>query len=182
MKITQLLFASILAAFACSCSSIDKPKGNSKGFQSARFVKTTSTTTPQGLEDTPAVNKIVQDAITSEFSKRGMTVGDAGADVIIAYMLIRQDTSATTMNPDHFGYGRDAEAILERAHERGTIENKSPDAFEAGAIVIDILDARSNELVFRNFAKRSVIEGISEEAREQRIASAVAEAMAPFFK
>ena len=86
------------------------------------------------------------------------------------------------MNTDHFGYGRDAIKILEKAHDRGVVENKSPDEFEAGAVVIDLLDARTNELVYRSFAKRDIIEGISDSDRERRIGEAVAEALAPFFR
>jgi hypothetical protein len=183
MKSHLILLSSLCAALACSCASkIDAPKGKSKGYSSARFVKSDATTAPQGLEDSPVVNQMVKDAISSEFSKNGVPVGGSGSDLIIAFMLVRQETSMTTMNTDHFGHGRDAGAILEKAHDRGVIENKSPDDFKSGAILIDVLDARSNELVFRNFAKRSITEGISDDMRKQRIAAVVAEALAPFFK
>ena len=166
----------------CSCSSIDAPKGDSKGYQSARFVQTSAATEPQGPEDSPVVNRMVQDAIAAEFTKRGILFGEPASDLIVAYMLLRQETSSTTMNTDHFGHGRDAEAILEKAHEKGVIDNKSPEDFKTGAVLIDVLDARSNELVYRSFAKRAMIEGISGAQREERIKGAVAEALAPFFK
>ena len=184
MKTTQLLLASLITALVCSCSSskIDMPSGNSKGYTSARLIKTSTTTPEQGLEDSESVNRMVQQALASEFRKRGLAVGEANADLLVAYMLIHQTTSSTTMNNDHFGYGRDAEKILSRAHEQGVIKSTSPEEFEQGAIVIDLLDARSNELVFRNYAKRSITEGISDEVRQQRINGIVAEAVAPFFK
>jgi hypothetical protein len=182
MKTVQIALSTLVAVIACSCSSIDTPKGSSDGYRSARFVQRSATTAPQGLEDSEAVNKMVQDAIASEFAKNGIPMNRADADLIIAYMLIRQDASSTTMNADHFGYGRDPAAILERAHEKGVVKNKSPELFEAGAVLIDVLDATSNELVFRNFAKRSVIEGASGAERQRRIQAAVTEALAPFFK
>ena len=184
MKTTRLLFASLIAALVCSCSSgkIDMPSGNSKGYTSARLIKTSASTPEQGLEDSESVNRMVQQALAAEFSKRGLAVGEANADLLVAYMIIRQTTSTTTMNNDHFGYGRDAEKILARAHEQGVVKSTSPEEFEQGAILIDLLDARSNELVFRNYAKRSITEGISDEVRQQRINGIIAEAIAPFFK
>ena len=172
----------LIAAFVCGCSSVDMPKGTDKGYESARFVKASSATLPYGLEDSPVVNGMVQDAIATQFRGKGFTFGGPSADLIVAYMLIRQTNSSTAMNADHFGHGRDVDAIVGRAHDKGVIKNKSPDEFEAGAVVIDILDARSNELVYRNFAKREVIDVVSDEARRQRIDGAVREALAPFFK
>lgn len=183
MKITQILALSVTAALAVGCSStIKMPKGKAKGYSSARFVNSREHTVAQGIEDTPEVNKMVQDAISNELRKGGIRVGGGGEDLIIAYMLLHQTVSSTTMNDDHFGYGRDAGEILERAHEAGTIENKSPDYFEAGAVVVDLLDARTNELVFRNFAVRDTTQAPSPSQQRARINNAVAEAIAPFFR
>ena len=181
---TRLVLLSLCAALACSCSSnsIETPKGKAEGYQSARLVRATATTVPQGWEDSPEFNQWVQQAIGAEFSKQGLAFGSPDADLIVAYMLLHQATSSTTMNTDYFGHGRDAGAILEKAHERGVIDNQSPDEFEQGAIVIDVLDARTNELVFRNFATRSAIEGVTDAQRQQRVNSAVAETLAPFFR
>jgi len=71
---------------------------------------------------------------------------------------------------------------MEVAHERGVLKKSRPDAFDDGAIVIDLLDARMNKLVYRNYAKKAVAAGISDAARQARINSTVAEALAPFFK
>lgn len=184
MKITYILLTSLCAVLACSCSSVDLPTGTSKGYVSARFVTRDTPATMTADPEDPAISasKIVEEAITAEFTKHGIKMGDPDANLVIAYMLIRQGTTSTSMNLDHFGSGRDAEAILDQAHQKGVIDKKSPDAFETGAIVIDLLDVQSNELVSRTFAKRSLVEGVSESARRQMINSAVAEALAPFFK
>ncbi|MEI6071511.1 MAG: DUF4136 domain-containing protein [Verrucomicrobiae bacterium] len=104
------------------------------------------------------------------------------ADLIIAYMLLRQENVSTTGNQDYFGYGRDAIAIMEEAHKRGVLKKSRPDAFDDGAIVIDLLDARTNKLIYRNYAKKAVAVGISDSARQARINSTVAEALTPFFR
>ena len=178
----RLVPLSLVAALGCSCSTVDTPSGTDRGYSSARFAKTGGTITPQGIEDTPEVNQAVQGAIAAEFGKNGIVFGAPDSDLLVAYMLIRQTATTTTMNSDYFGYGRDPDQILIEAHTRGVIKNKSPDQFEAGAIVIDVLDARSNKLKFRNFAKRDLMEEITPEARKQRITSAVSEALAPFFR
>jgi hypothetical protein len=183
MKLTQILALSVTAALAVGCSStIKMPKGKAKGYNSARFVNSREQTIAQGIEDTPEVNKLVQDSIASALRKGGIRVGGGGEDLIIAYMLIHQSVSSTTMNDDHFGYGRDAGDILEQAHQKGVIENASPDYFEAGAVVVDLLDARTNALVFRNFAVRDTQQTPSPAGQKARIDNAVAEAIAPFFR
>ncbi len=48
-------------------------------------------------------------------------------------------------------------------------------------IVIDVIDARTNKLVYRNHATGDVVRGISESTRAARIDAAVAQAPGPFF-
>jgi len=134
------------------------------------------------LEDDPAFNAAVRSAIKREFDANRVPMTGGSADLIVAYMLLRQNSVATTMNCDYFGNGRNAMAILEEAHTRGVIKNTSPDDFLRGAIVIDVLDARTNKLVFRNFAVRPVTGGLDASARQNKINSAVSQALAPFFK
>ena len=183
MKRILLIPFSLVSIFAIGCSSVDMPKGKVRGFESARLVDQRTTSRVQGAEDSPEVNRMVQEAIAAELEAGGVRIGGGGEDLIVAYMIIHQTTGSTTMNSDHFGYGRNAEAILLKAHEEGVIKNESPDFFEAGAIVIDLLDARTNKLVFRNFAKRAIgATPPSPAVREARIRSAVNEALAPFFR
>ncbi len=183
MKTAPILLASICAALVCSCSSsdVDMPSGNSQGYTSARFVSADTPVAVAADDPVASAGKIVEEAISAEFAKRGIPVGDPDADLIIAYLLMRQGSSATSMDVGHFGSGRDAEAIVEEAHQKGVIDKDSPDALETGAVVIDLLDVQTNKLVSRTFAKRALVDGISESARRQMINSAVAEALAPFF-
>ena len=153
----------ILAVITSSCSTIELPKGTSKGYSSVSFVRTDSASIPDFVEGAIGVNTMIQDAITSEFRINGFTIGQDNADLIVAYLLIIQDNVSTTMIDTHFGYGRSAGKIMDEAHKRGVIEAKRPDKFKAGAIVIDLVDAKTNELVYRDYAKRDLIKNISEE-------------------
>ena len=186
MNISRLSFLAIVVLTICSCApTVEKAKGTSRGYQSARFVetkrpdRTASATAP---EDDPAFNAAIRSAIAQEFNANRVPVTGGSADLIIAYMLLRQNSVATTYNSDYFGNGRNAMAILEEAHKRGVINNKRPDDFLRGAIVIDVLDARTNKLVFRNYAVRPVTTGVDAATRQSRINSAVSQALAPFFK
>ena len=186
MNIFRLSSIAIVILTLCSCTpAVEKAKGTSRGYQSARFVetkrpdRTASATAP---EDDPAFNAAVRRAITREFDANKVPVTGGSADLIIAYMLLRQNSVATTMNNDYFGNGRNPMAILEEAHKRGVINNKRPDDFLRGAIVIDVLDARTNKLVFRNYAVRPVTVGVDTATRQARIDSTVSQALAPFFK
>lgn len=82
----------------------------------------------------------------------------------------------------YFGYGRDSQEIAELAHIRGSLESKRPDFFRQAGIVVDIVDVRTGELVFRNLIKGDVIQGTSDSARAARIDNAISEALAPFFR
>ena len=166
----------------CGSTKVDLPQGKSKGYQSARLVQTGPPSSAEGFEGAAAANAMVQNAIRSNFEANGLSFGDQNADLIVAYLIILQNPASTAMDADYFGYGRDSDAILEEAHERGVIENKRPDAFESGAVVIDILNAKTNQLIYRNFASRNVIENVSAEQRRQRINGAVSEALAKFFR
>ncbi len=179
MKFT--LPALFLTVVLSGCSSIDMPQGSSEGYSTARFVKTSYATQTGDLEDSPEVHQAIQGAIKSQFGVHGIAFGQPTAQLIVTYMLIRQSNVSTTINRDYFGQGRDASEIMDEAHRRGVIENKRPDEFDAGAIVIDILDASTNELVFRNFATGDVMENLDPAARQVRVNTIVREILEPFF-
>jgi len=169
---------------ACS-SSVDMPKGTSKNYHSVRLVSPGGMVkaAPDFLPELPKVNRMVQKSLAGEFKAHGMSVGGGGADLVVGYLLIVQNNGATTALDDYFGYGRSVDEIVDEAHKRGVLgKNPRPDAYVAGAIVVDVLDARTNKLVFRNFAKRDIARNISDSARQQRIDAAVKQALAPFFK
>ena len=88
----------------------------------------------------------------------------------------------TTSYEDYFGYGRSADAIQDRAHVRGVVESKRPDYFRRAGIVIDLIDSRTNKLVYRDFAAGDVVRGASGATRAARIDAAVAQALAGFFR
>lgn len=180
MKFTSLLVAPLIFALAACGPSVDMPTGKSKGYTSGRLVQ--GTKKPSFAEVDTSTNRMIQKALANSFRSNGLEVGNSNADLIVGYLLIIQDNASTLLIDDYFGYGRDAEHIADVAHVRGVVENERPDRFERGAIVIDVMDAKTNKLVYRNFAKRDIHRGLSDSARQQRIQEAVNEAMQNFFR
>lgn len=176
----------IATAFAClgfvSCvPNVDMPKGTSKGYTSARLIQRdpaapaiTNTTERQ-------VHGMIQKSLAKSFSSKGLAYGKGDADLVVAYMVIYQEPGMTANYSDFFGYGRDAAEIATIAHVRGVEKNKRADYFQQAGILIDVVDARTNKLVYRNLAKGDVVKDISPSARAARIDAAVAGALDDFF-
>jgi len=128
------------------------------------------------------INALIQPAIREEFAKHGITVRETEgepADLVIAYLLLSQSPSSTGAISTYFGYGRSSE-ITDKAHQMGVLDRDNLGLYRRGAIMIDLLDAKTNELVFRHIAVRDGARNISEEVRAENIRSAVREALAEF--
>jgi hypothetical protein len=176
----------LAAAIAClgiiSCSTnVDMPKGTSKGYTSARLIQrdpnlpaTTNATEKQ-------VHGMIQRSLAKQFASKGIAYGKGDADLIVAYLVIYQEPGMTADYRDYFGYGRNADDIAVLAHNRGALGSRS-EYFRQAGIVIDVVDRRTNKLVYRNFAKNDVVKGASDSTRAARIDAAVAQALTPFFK
>jgi hypothetical protein len=128
-------------------------------------------------ENRAPVHQIIQDAIADTLARKGLARAEGGGDVKVAYLVLIADNVSTTSINDYFGYGRDAAGLQDKAHEAFSMKNKNPDAFEAGTLVIDIIDARSFELLKRNYVVRPILKNIEPGARMARIRDAVNEAL-----
>jgi len=183
MRFLTLSTLAVLSSILVSCGpGIDLPKGTSKGYTSARLT--------QGNPNQPVVadpvqrgiHGMIQSSLRRQFTAKGLAYGTANADLIVAYLVIYQETGMTASYDEYFGYGRSADAIVDRAHERGVIESKRPDFFRRAGIVIDLIDRKTNKLVYRNFAAGDVSSGASDKTRAARIDAAIAQALAGFFR
>lgn len=169
-----------IGLFACS-TGVEMPKGTRKGYTSAR-ITVRDPAAPAITDPTEKqVHGMIQKSIARQFTSKGMTYGTGGADLVVAYMVIYQEPGMTANYDQYFGYGRDSGAVADLAHTRGALKNKRPDYFRQAGIVVDVIDSRTNKLVYRNFAKGDVIKGASADTRAARIDAAVGEALQPFF-
>lgn len=179
LKMPALLSAAVL--FASCGGHVDMPKGTSKGFSSARLIQRSPNLPAITNPTEKQVHSLIQRSLAKQFTSRGMTYGKGDSDLIVAYMVIYQESGMTADFRDYFGYGRDADEIAKVAHYRGVVDSKRPDFFRQAGILIDVIDARTNKLVYRNFAKGDVVVNASPATRAARIDAAVADALADFF-
>ncbi|MGO8838734.1 MAG: DUF4136 domain-containing protein [Limisphaerales bacterium] len=133
---------------------------------------------PDYAEKREQVHKLIQNAITTNLANKGLTRVANSGNVIVAYLVILGNNVSTTSVNDYFGYGRDADALVDKAHEKGAIDHKNPNPFTAGTLVIDVIDAKSYKLLYRNYAVRNVLRNAPDNVRADRIQAAVDQALA----
>jgi hypothetical protein len=183
MQVIRLFTVLVLAAALNACSSgVDMPKGSSRGYQSARFVQRSSNAQPVTDAKEKKIHGMIQNSLASQFKANGLRFNDPSAELVVGYLVVYQDNAMTTYFDEYFGYGRDAEHISDVAHERGVIKGTRPDAFERAGLIVDVIDARTNKLVYRNISIGDIVRGGSDSARAGRINASVNTAIAPFFK
>lgn len=182
MKLIHLISTAAVALALNACSpSVDMPKGTSKGYQSARLVKRAPNSSIVITAKEKKVHNMIQSSIKNQFTSHGKTYGQANADLVIGYLVIEQNNAMTTPYSEYFGYGRDANKIADIAHLKGVTEGVRPDFFERAGLLVDVIDAKTNKLIYRNIYVGDIVKGGSGAARSQRINTAVNEALAPFF-
>ena len=173
--ITLILAASLLALAGCSStpSHVDTGKIRARTFS---FVDT-----GERLANAPANRRAVlmaiQGAITKDLTARGVAQVPANGDVTVAFLVIAGNNVVTTALDDCFGYGRDANALLDKAHSKA-IKSKDPNAFEAGTLVIDIIGGQNFKLLSRTHVTRPILQNPTPELRAEHIQEAVTEALA----
>jgi len=183
MKIINLLSSALIALAISACSSsVDMPKGTIKGYQSARMVQPAPSTLKTLTSKEKATHKAIQKAIKAQFTSHGKSFNQPNADLVVGYLVIVQDNASTTAYNEYFGYGRDADKIADIAHIKGVVKGVRPDFFERAGLLVDVIDAKTNKLIYRNIFVGDVVKNSSGAARTQRINQAVAQTLAPFFK
>ena len=133
---------------------------------------------PEYAEKRAQIHKLIQNAITTSLAAKDLTWVGNSDNVIVAYLIILGDNVSTTDVNDYFGYGRDADALLDKAHEAGAIDSKNPNHFVAGTLIIDVIDSKTYKLLYRNYAVRHVLRNVPEDVRAERIQAAVDQVLA----
>lgn len=177
-----LILPALSLVLAACGPSVDMPKGTSKGYTSARLTQRNPSLPAISNPTERGIHGMIQNSLARQFRAKGLAYGTANAELVVAYLVIYQEPGMTTSYTDYFGYGRPADAIADRAHVRGTVESTRPDFFRRAGIVIDLIDSRTNKLVYRDFAAGDVVRGASDKTRAARIDAAVAQALAGFFR
>lgn len=177
-KMFALLTAAVFAMVGCSSTPTKVDKGP---IRAATFSFVSGSAMPQAefAEKREAVHAMIQAAIVKDLTGKGLqqAAPDRIGDLTVAYLIILGNNVTTTSINDYFGYGRNASALVDKAHRAFTENDSNPNYFEAGTLVIDLIDSRSHELLKRGYAVRQVLRDVSAEVRQERIQEAVDEVL-----
>lgn len=178
VKNTISLAVVLLAVGLARCTST--PTRVDRGPIAARtfsFVKTGQAAMPAYADPRTELHAMIQGAIAANLDYRGLSQVASGGDVTVAYLVIVGNNATTTSLNDYFGYNRDDAGLVKKAHQAMAIDNQNPNLFEAGTLVIDLIDGKSFELLKRNYAVRPILRDATAELRQERIGEAVEEAL-----
>lgn len=168
------LFAlGLLALAGCSSTPAKVDTGPVKA-STFSFVQPATRPAPGTPANRAALHASIQDALTRGLAGRGITRSQEVGDLIVGYLLIVGDQVATQAISDYYGYGRSSSELLEKA-QKAYSSSKSPNYFQAGTLIVDLIDARTSKLVWRGHVTRPILNNVSAEARQERIQEAVDE-------
>jgi len=117
--------------------------------------------------DSSLLDARIRAAVESELGARGYAKTDAAPDFLVAYHLALDKRLQTTSVDDYYGgagYRHWGGPGFTTTYVR---------EFEVGSLVLDLLDPKSRELVWRGSATAEIIPTATPEEREARIREAV---------
>ena len=175
MKLKRLLIlaAGILALAGCSSTptKVDSGPIHARTFS---FVGRNTKPSPAYADNRQVIHSMIEAAITKNLAGRGVSTAASGGDITVAYLIIAGNNASATSINDYFGYGENASALLDKAHTAYT-GSKNPNFFEAGTLVIDIIDSKGFKLLKRGYATRPILRNLPDDARAARIQEVVDE-------
>lgn len=120
------------------------------------------------------LHSLVQAAITANLAQRGLAKVDAGGDLTVGYLVVAGNNASVVSISDYFANSDDPGGLADKVHEAYS-GSKNPNYFEAGTLVIDLIDAKSFKLLKRGYATRPVLRDPSAEVRAAHVQEAVDE-------
>jgi len=177
MKHTLLLPVILTGLLIAGCST--PPKRVDTGTIKARtfsFIDGGASPASAGADGREQVHRVIQDAITQNLAGKGLSKVASGGDVIAAYLVILGNNANTESISTYFGHGRDDWELHEKA-QKAYNNSKNPNHFEAGTLLIDIIDSKTFEVLRRAYVVRPLLHNPSAEARAAHIQEAVGEVL-----
>jgi len=178
MKTTSYALIAAGALALAGCSSV-KTKVDSGPIHASSFsfINTGSREMPAYAEKQKQVHAMVQEAITKNLAAKGVKFVNQGGDLIVAYLIIVGNNATTTSLDEYFGYTADATALADKVHNEQAVKGSDRSYFEAGTLVIDVLDASGSKLLKRSTVQAPILRGLTPEARQERIQGFVDQAL-----
>lgn len=175
VRLSCLLPAVVAGLLIAGCSST--PKRVDSGPVKARTFSFVKGGAVSAADKREAVHQVIQDAITQNLAAKGVQKVPTGGDVTVAYLVIVGNNATTEAITTYFGSGRDPSGLSDKAHE-AYMDSKNPDYFEAGTLLVDIIDSKSFKVLHRSYASRPVLRNPTAELRAANVQEAVSEVLA----
>jgi Domain of unknown function (DUF4136) len=171
-----LLLTGLIIA-GCSSTAPTRVDKGSLRVHTYNFINGGIALTPPATNRRDAIHQLIQKAIINGLTAKGLQRTDGTGDVTVAYMIIVGNNVSTEAVTTYFGMGRDSDALHNKAQDAYT-SSQNPNRFEAGTLVIDVLDAKTYELLYRNYVVRPILGNVTAAVRGERVQEAVDTALA----
>ena len=171
--ITLNLAALLLAGCSSTPTKVDTGPIRANSFS---FVANRARTAPGFADSREPIHAMIQDSISRNLAGRGLNKLDSGGDVTVAYLVVVGNNASTEIINTYFGYGRDDSALHDKAHAAYN-SSKNPNYFQAGTLLVDIIDAKTYKLLKRSYVVRPLLRNPAAEVRAERIQEAVDEVL-----
>jgi len=173
MKYSFVITLNLAALLGAGCSSTPtKMDTGPIRAASFSFVAGGTKTAPAFADSRAQIHETIQNSISRNLATKGLSKVPSGGDVTVAYLVIVGNNASTELINTYFGYGRDDSALHDKAQDAYT-SSKNPNYFQAGTLLVDIIDARTYKLLKRSYVTRPVLRNPSAELQAERIQEAV---------
>ena len=173
MKYSFLVILNLAALLVAGCNTtptrVDTGPIHAASFS---FVAKSPAPAPDFADGREQIHAMIQDSISRNLAGKGLTKLASGGDVIVAYLVIVGNNASTEAIHTYFGYGRNYDALHDKAQDAYT-SSKNPNYFQAGTLLIDIIDAKTFKLLKRSYVTRPMLRNPSAEVRAERIQEVV---------
>jgi hypothetical protein len=121
---------------------------------------------------------MVQQALIQNLAAKGVTYTPNNGEATVAYLIIVGNNVATTSLNQYFGYTDDSDALVEKVHKQQAESKDNRGYFEAGTLVIDVLNPKTSKLLQRRSIEAQVMRNLPAEQRSARVQKIVDQALA----
>jgi hypothetical protein len=172
----SVLLAAVVAMAGCSSvkTQVDSGPIAARTFS---FVNIGPKPALAAADNRAQVHQMIQQAVVKNLAGKGVALVNSGGDLTVAYLVIAGNNVSTTSLNEYFGYGSDATALVEKVHSEQAVKSDNRNYFEAGTLVIDILDPKTSKVLKRSTVQSSILRNLPADARQARIQSLVDQAL-----
>jgi len=185
MKVLKLGIAVFFIVFAAGCATVSvdadyDTKSNFSNLKTYSWVQATQPATGDARIDNSLLDSRVRSAVDQSLKARGyVKTSEVNPDFLVGYLAgIEEKTDVTTINrPSTAGMmgGYYSSAYFAYSNSETFVTQ-----YQEGSLLIDIVNPKTKELMWRGTGKATVLENAKPEKREKRISEGVAKILAQF--